>query len=126
MKKNITVLISWSGNNYCAGTGEIDGVVVATNKTIDGVKEAFIEAFEFHIEDDDRIDNYNFSYHLQTSALLRQLDGFLTRSALSRVTGINEQQLSHYITGYRNPRPKQREKIINGIHKIGNELINVV
>ena len=126
MKKEINVLISWSGDNYCVGTGEIEGVVVVTGKTIDGVKKEFEDAFDFHLEDSDSVKNYTLNYQLQTSALLHKLDGFITRSALSRVTGINEQQLSHYITGRRNPRPKQREKIIEGIHKIGNELINVV
>jgi predicted RNase H-like HicB family nuclease len=126
MRKDINIVISWSGDNYCAGTGEIEGVVVATSKTIDGVKKEFEDAFEFHIEAEDSIENYTLNYQLQTSALLRKLDGFVTRAALSRVTGINEQQLSHYITGHRNPRQKQREKIIEGIHKIGYELINVV
>lgn len=126
MKKEVNVLISWSGDNYCAGTGEVDGVIMVTNKTFDGVIKEFENAFEFHIEDNDSIENYNLNYQLQTSALLRKLDGFVTRSALSRVTGINEQQLSHYMTGRKNPRPKQREKIVDGIHKIGKELINVV
>ena len=126
MKKDINVLITWSGDNYCAGTGELEGVIMATSKTIDGVKKEFEDAFEFHIEDNDSIDNYELKYQLQTSALLHKLDGFLTRAALSRVTGINEKQLSHYMTGFRNPRQKQRDKIIEGIHKIGNEFINVV
>jgi len=126
MKKQINILISWSGDNYSAGTNDLDGVVMATSKNYAGIKKEFESAFAFHLEDGDSIDNYKLNYELQTSALLRKLDGVLTRSALSRVTGINEQQLSHYITGHRNPREKQRKRIIEGIHSIGKELISVV
>jgi len=38
----------------------------------------------------------------------------------------NERQLGHYATGHRNPRPAQRKKIIDGIHKIGTEFNSVV
>ena len=57
---------------------------------------------------------------------LHYFNGILTRSALARVTGINERLLGHYATGHRNPRPAQRQKIIDGIHKIGAEFNAVV
>jgi len=59
-------------------------------------------------------------------ALLHYFEGVLTRSALSRVTGINERQLGHYIIGHRKPRPEQRKKIVEGIHRIGKEINSVV
>jgi hypothetical protein len=45
---------------------------------------------------------------------------------LSRITGINQRLLGHYMTRYRVPRPAQRRKIINGLHTIGNELTAVM
>ena len=72
------------------------------------------------------VNDYEVEYELEVSALLQYLDGILTRSALSRVTGINERQLGHYATGHRKPRAKQREKIINGIRRIGEEFLSVV
>jgi len=45
---------------------------------------------------------------------------------LARVTGINERLLGHYATSHRNPRPAQRQRIIDGIRKIGAEISNVV
>jgi len=131
------VLISWSGDNYSAGTGDnVGGVVLATGKTLEDVKEKFISAFDFHVEgcladgddlsEDIKTGAYEFEYTLQVSALLHSLDGILTRSALARVTGINERQLGHYATGHSTPRPAQREKIIKGIHRIGSDFVNVV
>lgn len=134
--KKINVTISWSGDNYCAGTGEVGGVVMVTNKTYDGVKAAFKEAFEFHVEaclaDGDALDAdvasgaYEFVYELTAQALIKHFDGILTRSALAKITGINERQIGHYGTGLRTPRPAQREKIINGLHRLGSEFISVV
>ena len=59
-------------------------------------------------------------------ALLHYFEGVLTRSAVSRVTGINERQLGHYITGHRKPRPEQRKKIVEGLHRISKEINSVV
>ena len=53
-------------------------------------------------------------------------DGILTRAALAKVTGINQRQLGHYAQGIRTPRPQQREKIIQGFHKLGQEFLSVV
>ncbi|MDR0824606.1 MAG: CopG family transcriptional regulator [Prevotella sp.] len=133
--EKINVLISWSGDNYSATvSGEkVNGCIIVTNKTLDGVKKDFNEALEFHIEgcvkDGDEVaewlqnHSYELNFDFDTLALLHSLDGVLTRAALSRATGINEKQLGHYASGHRKPRPNQREKIINGIHAISKELV---
>jgi predicted RNase H-like HicB family nuclease len=132
----IKVIISWSGDNYAATCTEVNGAVIVTNKTFEGVKRDFESAFKFHIkgsvaDGDDIPDNikkgkYTFDYELHVSAILHDLDGLVTRAALSRMTGINEKQLGHYLSGFRRPRPEQREKIISGVHKLGRRLIAVV
>ena len=133
--KKIKVLISWSGDNYVATNAEVNGVVITTNKNLEKVKKEFQETMKFHIEglieDGDKISddlkngNYELVFELHVSAILHNLDGIITRSALSRVTGINQKQLGHYISGYRNPRPQMRKKIVEGLHKIGREFISV-
>jgi hypothetical protein len=133
--EKVIVNISWSGNNYCAGA-EINGVVFCTNKTLNGVKSEFVDMFKFHIDgsiaDGDILSedlvcgDYEFDFKMEISALLHSLDGIVTRSAIARVTGINERQLGHYASGIRNPRPEQRKKIIMGIHHLGNDLSAIV
>jgi len=54
------------------------------------------------------------------------LSGIFTKTALSRATGINQRQISHYASGRITPRPKQRERIIKGIYAISRELASVV
>ena len=127
--RKIKVEISWQ-DNYGAGTEEIPGVA-ATHKTLEGVVKAYSESVHMHLEsmqnDGDDIpealqDDYELEFELNVRALLHYFEGMLTRSALARVTGINERQLGHYATGHRNPRPAQRAKIIEGIHRISAEI----
>ena len=128
--KKILVNIVWN-DNYGAYSDLIPGCV-ATHATIDGVKEEYKSALEFHIEGSDDEDlpeclkeEYELEYELAVSALLHYYDKILTRAALSRITGINQRQLGHYLNGYRNPRKDKRELIINGLHKIGQEFLSV-
>jgi hypothetical protein len=134
--KKITVLVTWSGDNYCAGLGgEESGVVIAAHQTLEGVKKEFASALAFHIKgclkDGDELPeylkngNYELDFKLATSALLQSLSGVLTHAAISKATGINQRQIGHYANGRSNPRLLQRDKIVLGIRKIGKELMVV-
>lgn len=129
-KKEIKVLVSWSGENYNGGFGDPElGAIVAAGSTLEKFKKEFEDAFEFHIEGlkegGDRIPEYitageySFVYDLEATALLKEAEKFTTLAAISRVTGINQKQLSHYATGIKQPRPSSRERIIQGLHAIG-------
>ncbi|GHT38453.1 hypothetical protein AGMMS49965_01870 [Bacteroidia bacterium] len=136
--EKIQVKVGWSGNNYSCVTenSALNGFVVVTNKTLDGLKKDLQEAIQFHIDgcvhDGDALPEwlqqgeYELEYQLETSAMLHRLDGILTRSAIARATGINQRQIGHYASGHKKPRVMQREKIINGIHAISRELASVV
>lgn len=137
--ERIKVLVGWSEKNYSACTDDcenLNGIIAASSKTFDGLKKEFESALKFHIEgclsDGDSLPEwfvsgkYELDYVLQTSALLRRLDGIVTRSAIARATGINERQIGRYASGGCNPRSEQREKIIKGIHAISSELASVV
>lgn len=127
--------IGYAEHNYSALVELPNEVIVVTHKTFDGIKKAIAESLEFskegYLESNEPAPNwvkngYKIEYKMEISALLQYFDGVLTRSALSRITGINERQLGHYATGYRKPREKQREKIIEGFHKLGKEFSSVV
>ena len=136
--EKIEVKIGWNGNNYsCITDNEaLNGIILVTDKTIEGLKKSFIESLNFHIEgcinDNDVLQewlltgNYEIEYFLETSALIHKLDNIITRSAIARVSGINERQIKHYASGQKTPRKQQRERIINAVHTISNELASVV
>ncbi|MDR2586027.1 MAG: CopG family transcriptional regulator [Prevotellaceae bacterium] len=135
--KKIKVQVGWSGNNFDAvASGEdIGGCVLVTNKSLEKLKEEFHETLEFHIRgivaNGDPLpsalaEKYEVEFVLSAQALLRSVDDKITLTAIHRITGINVKQLSHYTTGEKNPRPAQRERIVNGIHHIASELASVV
>lgn len=126
--------VSWSGKNFsCAWSDENAGSVVATAKTLDGLKEGFAESLKLHIEgcvaDDDVLPqylvdgDYELEYVLDTAALLRDAEAYTTMAALSRACGINQKQLSHYANGQKRPRKEQRQLIVNGLQLIGSKIL---
>ena len=44
---------------------------------------------------------------------------------MERLTGVNQGQLSHYVTGRRNPSKQTIEKIEKKLHEFGQELSQV-
>jgi len=136
--EKLHILVSATDKNFGAvsQSNDINGVVVATGKTLEELKSEFESALAFHIkgcvEDGDSFpeyilqEKYELVYDLDISALLLKMDGIVTLAAISRATGINQKQLGHYRSGIKEPRALQRQKIIDGIHHIGQELISVV
>jgi predicted RNase H-like HicB family nuclease len=131
--EKIKVIIDWE-DNYGAASNEVLGCV-ATHKTLEGVKDAYASALKFHLEGmrdgNDEVpvklqSEYQLEFELTAQALLYYFDGIITRAALSRITGINQRQLGHYMTRHRVPRLAQRRTIIDGLHYIGKELIAVM
>ena len=131
--EKIKVIIDWE-DNYGAVSDMVLGCV-ATHKTLEGVKEAYASALELHLEgmkkDNEDIPaalqgEYEFEFEMTAQALLHHFDGVITRAALSRITGINQRQLGHYMTRHRVPRSAQRRKIVEGLHRIGQELAEVM
>ena len=131
--KKVVVNIYYTGNNFNAYAPALTGCV-STAATLDEMKKNIKEAIEFHVEssltDNEFIpDVFNGEYELEfilsTEALLNAYSDIFTKAALSRITGINERQLWHYASGMRKPRPAQRKRIEDGLHRLGEELLAV-
>lgn len=131
--EKLVIDITWEDNfgGYCEA---VPGYV-ATHKTLEGVKEAYASALQMHLdgirEDGDEIPSvllghYSLVFRLNTQALLKTLDGKISRAAIARASGINERQLGHYITGRVVPRPDNRKKVVDGIHQIAKDLLEVI
>lgn len=134
--ETIKVDVGWSDKNYSGGWGHPEvGVLVVTAKTLDEFKKKFQDALKFHvdgmIEDGDNVPqwladkDYEVEYDLAVSALLREAERFTTMAVISRFTGINQKLLSHYANSVKIPRDAQRERIVNGLHAIGRQILAV-
>jgi len=127
----VGIKVDWCGKNYAACPENEDIACVVTHKTLEGLKTDMDDALRQHIawmvEDGDILPaeftgEFELEYHLTTRAQLHYSEAFITRKALSEITGINLQQLSHYANGWRNPRPDMQRRIIDGIHSISHKL----
>lgn len=132
--KELKVKVSWTGKNFCcAWSDDAAGSVVVTNKSLAKLKEDFEESLRWHIKgcvDDGDVlpdylvnGDYSVAYELDTAALLRDAEEYTTMAAISRASGINAKQLSHYANGLKQPRAAQRARIINGLHAIGRSVL---
>ncbi|MGM9846863.1 MAG: CopG family transcriptional regulator [Muribaculaceae bacterium] len=134
MEKKLKIDVSWTEKNFCCGwSDEEAGTVVATNKSLKQLKEDFAESLKMHIqgcvEDGDILPeylvegNYELEFVLDAAALLRDAEVYTTMAAISRASGINQKLLSHYANGIKQPSKNQRERILNGLHSIGNSIL---
>lgn len=132
----LNIDVSWTGKNFCCSWSDEDaGTVIATAKTLAQLKADFAESLKWHIEgcvsDGDVLPDYLVSgdyelcFNLDTAALLQNAETFTTLAAISRASGINQKQLSHYANGLKQPRPMQRARIIAGLHAIGSQIMSM-
>jgi len=136
--EKIIVNVAWVDKNFGASLSDnVPGAVVLTADTYEKLLQEVPETLRFHVEgmveDGDDVPQwlvdgeYEFEYHLQDVAtVLRAYEPFVSLAAISRASGINQHQLSHYATRMKTPRPEQRRRIVEGIHKIGKQLLAVM
>lgn len=131
--QKVTVDINYTGNNFCAHAPILPGCV-STGPSLPEMKKNIQEAIEGHIEVSLECNDpvpeifkgeYELEFRLTTEALLIAYSDIFTKAALSRITGINQRQLWHYASGMRKPRPAQRKRIEDGLHKLGAELLRI-
>ena len=132
MEMNNTIIINVDyTRNFVASPANEDIACLVTARTFPELQKEMIYALRDHIEwmreDGDPVPEefngeWSFNWHLSVRALLHYTEGTVSKAAISKATGINQQQLTHYASGYRKPRPAMREKIIEGIHSIARQL----
>lgn len=79
----------------------------------------------FRVDFPEEVANLQFDFSYDLASFLAYYGGKLTLAGLSRITGVAQGQLSHYITGHRNPSPRTVEKINHALHSFAAELSQV-
>lgn len=126
---DIRIIIEKTKDHYSAYAENVEGIYGAGN-TIDEVEASIIESINIFKEYNENIPKelageYELAFVFDTQSLLEYYSNIFTRAALSRLTGINEKQLGHYIQGLHKPRKDKVEKIEKALHGLGNELLSV-
>ena len=125
----VKIIIEKSKDHFSAYAENIEGIYGA-GSTIEEVKKSIEDAISIYKEYNDNVPfvlkkNYKLVFLFDTQSLLEYYGNIFTRAALSRLTGINEKQLGHYIQGLHKPRKDKAQIIETALHKFGNELLSV-
>jgi len=130
----VIISTSKTEKGFSANCELLPGWVVAFIGNFTDFAKYVQDSVDFYIEcarEDGRsypkiFDNqYVLEYKMNIQTILYCYDKIITRAALSRLTGINERQLGHYICGRSRPMKKQQDKIVNALHSLGKELQSV-
>ena len=122
--ENLMAIIGWNGKNFEAVVHWNDDVIAATGPTLEAIKRETESALQFHFEEDPIV--YDVAFYLRSSAILKELDGTLTRSAIAKATGLNEKRLGHYIQGNREGSEETRSKILEAVEGIKLKLESIL
>ena len=68
---------------------------------------------------------YEIEYKFDVPSFLNYYSSVFSKSALERMTGINQKQLFHYASGLRKPSEKTIKKLDTAIHRFAEELNQV-
>lgn len=129
--EQVIISTSKTENGFSASCELLPGWIVAFTGRFSEFVHYVQESIDFYVECA-RIDHesypavfdtsYELIFKMDIQSLLFCYDKILTRAALSRMTGINQRQLGHYICGRSKPRKPQSERIVNALHALGKEL----
>ena len=131
--KQIHVVLELGKDGYGVSFKEVDKVF-GFGETVEQAKEdakAALDSYIFVLNKYDKPvpeilkDEYELLFEFDIEALLKYIDGTVTKRAIAKASGLNAAQLSHYSSGLKKPRKRQREKIIAGLHKIASDLLSV-
>ena len=132
--ETIIVNVAWCDRNFGGSFSDnVPGAVVFTAHSFADLKQTARETLAFHIEgliaDGEHITDwlakgdYTIAFHyMDIPTMLHACESIVTLAAISRASGINPSQLSHYANGVKTPRPEQRRRIVDGLHKIASDL----
>lgn len=101
------------------GTGKtVKEAVLDFNSAYESMKEFYSEKGKDFIES-------TFEFQYDVPSFLSYYSNILSLAGMERLTGVNQGQLSHYVTGRRNPSKQTIEKIKKKLHEFGQELSQV-
>ncbi|SET22404.1 helix-turn-helix domain-containing protein [Prevotella sp. kh1p2] len=131
MKQIKAIIERASDGNYSVymDADNLDYLVTGTGKTVDEAIESFKAGYEdtkrFYEEENRKFEEVTFNYEYDIASFLSYFTKAFSLAGLSRITGINQGQLSHYVTGRRTPSQKTIKKIQNSVHAFAHELEQV-
>lgn len=103
--------------------------IIGTGASVKEAKEDFEAGYKEmkqYVESlGDRFEEADLSFKYDIPSFLQDFAFAFSLAGLERITGVNQKQLGHYISGYRKPSGKTVRKIEEGIHAFSSQLAAV-
>ena len=127
--EKLKIIIEKSSDYYSAYAENCPGIYGA-GESVAATKEDVMKGLNLFIKTTPELPdilkgNYEVEYHFDVPSFLTYYSGIFSKSALERITGINQTQLTHYVSGYRKPSEKTIKKLDDAIHRLADELSQV-
>ena len=104
-------------------------LVTGTGKTVVEAVDCFKNGYEdmkaYYAEQNKEFEEVEFEYKYDMASFLSYFTKAFSLAGLSRITGINQGQLSHYVTGHRVPSQRTKEKMQRSIRNFAEDLQQV-
>lgn len=133
MDSRIMVVLEKTENGYSAYLPDLPGCI-STGETISDVRNNIKDAVDFHLEGiqienlpvPEKFDReFDLAFKMDIASLFEWFSGILTKSGVSRITGMNQSLISQYVSGSKSPSSKQTKRIERALHNLGQELLEI-
>ncbi len=123
MKGKIAITIEKTDTGFSAYAE--DYPIFTTGRTVPELMNNAFEAASFYFEEEGiTISRENLKFEIDFQQFFQYYHIINERFLADRI-GMNPTLLSQYINGHKKPSDKQTEKILAGIHQIGQELSEI-
>ncbi len=99
---------------------------IGEGKSVEETKADFMKAVgemqEVYAEEGSKFPDVKFDFIYDMASFLNYYAYAFSLAGLARITGVNQGQLSHYVTGRRRPSKSTVEKIEQSLHDFANEI----
>lgn len=108
---------------------DMNYLVTGTGKTAEEAISVFLAGYNdmkrYYTDKGENFEEVDFEFVYDMASFLSYFSKAFSLAGLSRITGINKGQLSHYMTGRRNPSRSTVEKIQKSVQSFANDLSQV-
>ncbi len=99
---------------------------IGEGKSVEETKADFMKAVgemqEVYAEEGSKFPDVEFDFIYDMASFLNYYAYAFSLAGLAKITGVNQGQLSHYVTGRRRPSKSTVEKIEQSLHDFANEI----
>ncbi|MCF8232570.1 MAG: helix-turn-helix transcriptional regulator [Bacteroidales bacterium] len=121
LKKKINIIVEKTDTGFSAYAE--DYPIYTTGINVPELLNNALEATQLYF-DDDHLSHDDLNLEIDFKQFFKYYR-FLNANFLAKKIGINPTLLSQYINGHKRPSKKQTQKILDGIHEIGQELTEI-